>query len=288
LTIFFFREFWESGLILLQNSFGDINLSRIVDIILGRNPNQIYQWVPLIHTIVIYGYIIISLVFLLFLLKSQSGKFRFKIRGAIKFLGANGLFLIISLFILALFMYVISFGWLTESMRERALFLFIANTSALIGYITYKLMKSSGRRFRRVVSIVAIWLIVISLIYPIMSSHNQSYASFPDSENSGLTHLSSKVDVNGRNLSMIYIKQLSSYYFSSIDIRSVDFPPATIKDIEIITFRKTEYFNIAMTKDKSFEDNSYFGTQILVGNNHSFDKIYSSNTFEIFQKGATS
>lgn len=132
-------------------------------------------------------------------------------------------------------------------------------------------------------------IILLVLAYPVIAYSVDAYNSFPRSEDNGLDFLTTHTILNDRTIAIGMPGQLSAYmepptsyeytyYLSSISQRQPD----------TVAFRNSDYYYTAMRRDLSFEDNGYLNLHSEVDSSGSYDKIYESETFEIFVKNKNS
>jgi hypothetical protein len=286
LTMILFSDYFESGVKLVQAIISDIGSSfdGFIQTLLGRTI-YIYPWIPLLHILVVYTYIIILLILLGFLYLAYRQDLTKRIRDLFHLLGSNGLFFLISMIMIAGFVFFISLaGDTTESLRERGLFFFIPIAASLICHLSLLIKRKWKTKYKKLLISMIAWLLIISLLYPIIAYHGESYASYPQSENEGMKFLTKHVELNGTRISMLHVTQLSSYIDSSVSIIVIGgFPPEIDKEnFDIVVFRRTSFFYIAMNEDLSFEKNGLIDAKMEVDSNSDFDKVYSSKSIELY------
>ena len=100
--------------------------------------------------------------------------------------------------------------------------------------------------------------------------------------------VSSLIRLNGRTISM-YLPDQLAWYVSPETEPHLRFCSASNFSIskpfpDIVVFRRTMYFEIALKYDLSLNENSYTQALSWINNSSDFNKIYSSATFETYQK----
>jgi len=174
---------------------------------------------------------------------------------------------------LALAVMVVLLGHPT-TLIERGLMFFLLSISAFI--ISAWVVKKSRKSLKRILITTGCVFVVMS--YPIVGYSMESYINYPPSDDSGLYFLANRIDLNGKDVEMGFVTQLASYIPS--DIRF------TVEgSMDIVVFRKADYFQTAISKDLSFENNSYLQLYKEIDSSSNYSKVYTNPSFEIYVRG---
>ena len=144
-----------------------------------------------------------------------------------------------------------------------------------------------GVNRRIICSVVVIGLLFLTLSFPAVAYSIDAYSSFPKSEEAGLKFLATSVPLGEKTISTNSGAQLALYLQSPIEgLERVDHtrrikPDLTKINPDIVVFRSTGYYLVAMRHDLSFEDNRFAEYLSFVESNK-YDRIYSSSTFEVY------
>ena len=173
---------------------------------------------------------------------------------------------------------------------ERSYFYFVFTIAVYIGLnVQGKKICSLRRTWKKYLMFsLVVWFTFIALIYPLKAYPNYSYEAYPPSEGLGMQFVSSSVRLNGKTISMYLYFQLASYispetHFSSDYYELSDFSVSKPYP-EIIVFRKSMYFDIALRYDLSLNDNRYLQAISEVNNLTDFNRVYSNPTFNVYIK----
>jgi len=252
----------------------------------------LYPEIKILNKIVDYSIIIIALICICHLIISLDLRRGFKelrhqMRLEIRF---YELFFLATAFLcfLSSLLFMLS-GVGTGWFYTRSYYYFIFAIAAHIGSsVQGKSTRSAYWKKYATYSLI-IWFTFLALIYPLIAHQNDSYTSYPPSEGIGMQFTSSRIQLNGKTINMYLTKQLLSYispetqfirYWSpskfpiSFTI-SRPFP-------DIVIFRRTMYFQIALNYDLSLTNNFYTRELSRINNLNNFNKIYSSPTFTVF------
>ena len=131
--------------------------------------------------------------------------------------------------------------------------------------------------------VASIIVLFVVLTYPVVSYSIDAYTSFPQSENRGLQYLTSNVPLDNKLISIGAAGQLSSYTKPPTNYKFV-YSTFNISNIrpDIIIFRNSYYFYISMRFDLSFENNTYTKLFKEINSSELYNKIYVSETVDIF------
>lgn len=136
-------------------------------------------------------------------------------------------------------------------------------------------------------SVVMIGLLFLTLSFPAVAYSIDAYSSFPKSEEAGLKFLATSVPLGEKTIATNSGAQLALYLQSPVEgLERVDHtrrikPDLTKIQPDIVVFRSTGYYLVAMRHDLSFEDNRFAEYSNFVESNK-YDRIYSSSTFEVY------
>jgi hypothetical protein len=143
--------------------------------------------------------------------------------------------------------------------------------------------------------IFSIWIGFISFFYPTASYYYSSFGFVPLSEGKGLEFLANKLDLSGKNIYTYRVVGLSAFLKPGITFNPT-WPPLFIedlpknisavfeRDIDLVIFRQSAYFELSMTYALSFKRNPYTEVYNELTSSEKFEKIYSNPTTEIFVK----
>jgi hypothetical protein len=232
---------------------------------------SIFPEFPFLRLISFLSYIIVFGVFIILLLRKKR-KWELQQR---------------LLFTMALFALILSilFGLSVSSYtRERGLSFFLLMVSGFIGFNLYSpsLIYKQKTKIR---TITALWILLLTFVYPSIAYYNDAINSIPFSEGSALTFLGTFVNLTDKGISMsIYHNyELSPFIGPLANLYERPFPPR-LNDVytDVVLFRKTTYFGISMKVDFTFANNSYIQAYNLVMNSCAFNKIFDNPTSELF------
>jgi hypothetical protein len=253
--------------------------------------SEIYLLTQLIH--IGYACIAIAILYCIVTSSSQIGKkgIRFKISNIIKKAGyKNGVLLAASLLyiVFTIFLIVITNAFV---LIERGLSLFIIFISLFIASNSINLHKSSSGKKNRILNkknrtyIASSIILIVVVTYPVVSYSIDAYNSFPQSENHGLLFLTSHVSLDNKNITMGSQGQLSAYTEPPTNYEYIYFnQDILLLEPDIIIFRNSYFFYMAMRFNLSFEDNLHTRIFEEVNQLQTYNLIYSSGTFEVFIK----
>ena|GEM_PF-2689662 len=147
-----------------------------------------------------------------------------------------------------------------------------------------------GVNRRIICSVVVIGLLFLTLAFPAVAYSIDAYSSFPKSEEAGLKFLATSVPLGDKTIATNSGAQLALYLQSPIEgLERINLtrrikPDLTKIQPDLIVFRSTGYYLVAMRHDLSFEDNRFAEYSNFVESNK-YDRIYSSSTFEVYSNG---
>lgn len=175
------------------------------------------------------------------------------------------------------------------SLIERGLTFIILALSCLTASV---ILRSARLKIgKRIGSLVLVLLLLLTLSFPVVAYSIDAYASFPPSERAGLEFTAEHIPLEGRTVATTNLPQLALFVQPAPEklrfIRYIIFPdPAVLIkwQPDIIIFRSTAYHNAAMRWDLSFEDNRFITYRTMVNNDTQYHRVYSSPTFEIYQR----
>jgi len=258
----------------------------------------IYSEIYLLNQLIYIGYAVGTLVFLFYILspslKPAKRGIKTLIINLIQKIGYKNGVLLIATLLYILFTVILVVLTNAFVLIERGLSLFILFTSLFISLNIVKIRKSNinkksrisrirNKKYRNLCSTTIILLIVLT--YPVISYSIDAYNSFPQSENHGLQFLTSYANINNKTITIGMPGQLTAYTEPFINYTFTSYT-TNISELQadIIAFRNTDYFYMSMRRDLSFENNIFTKLYEEVNPSKSYNKIYASETFEIFIK----
>ena len=165
---------------------------------------------------------------------------------------------------------------------QRALAFLIIMVSISIGSHSFLSRNAKSKSMKIALTL---WLALIFLSYPIISYSKEAYNTFPPSEGEGMKFIASNIILDNRNLSMYAKQQLAAYISSIENLSIVKFPPDLNENSPyMVVLRSTAFYNLAMRRDRSFEDNRFIQLQNKINKNVLYDRVYSNPTFDIYVK----
>jgi len=172
-------------------------------------------------------------------------------------------------------------GW-QHDLAERSLTFVILNLSCLIASAGIGLLSN-----KRMKSILLLFVMFLTLSYPVVAYSIDAYTGFPESEGNGLKFLANEADTaHKKTVILAGSAHLALYSPHSIIEKYVS--KDTITKADFVAFRSTGYYYRAMRFDLSFNDNLYTEYLELVKNDDTFNNIYMNPTTEIFGKNRIS
>jgi len=134
---------------------------------------------------------------------------------------------------------------------------------------------------------VAVAALFLALTFPVVAYSIDAYSSFPKSEEAGLRFLAERGALDGKRIATTSVTQLALYEGSlPLDMHVVEMNEKggydlAATDPDLIAFRSTAYYYVAMRFEMSFEDNRY-NRELELIDNSDYKKVYDSPTFHIY------
>ncbi|MEJ2242287.1 MAG: hypothetical protein P8Y18_09110, partial [Candidatus Bathyarchaeota archaeon] len=155
------------------------------------------------------------------------------------------------------------------------------------GSIVFASYLVNYRQISKKIRTTFVIVLVISLFcsFPVISYSKEAYNSFTPSTGSGLTFLTSNIDLPNKSISMGADQQLAAYLDLTKNYTFVGFPPnLTSHPPDVIVMRLNTYYVIAMRYDLSFTNNSYtiLEQQLNTNSSLTYNKVYSNPRFQIY------
>jgi len=191
----------------------------------------------------------------------------------------------------ALLLLVTSFMMVGQSpvLVERALTLAILAISCIIASAFVRLYRHRINR-RTIQSVAMVGILFLTLSFPIVAYSIDAYSSFPASEEAGLEFVTTDIPFAERTVAMSMEHQLVLYGKSDLNEKEfvrlssrLTAPDLNRIQPDLIILRNTGYYYAAMRLDLSFDNNRY-NEYLSFVNDYKFDKIYSSPTFDVYEK----
>jgi hypothetical protein len=138
---------------------------------------------------------------------------------------------------------------------------------------------------RIVPSLLIVSVLFLTLCFPIVAYSVDAYSSLPKSEGVGLQFLARHIPLEGKTVAMTGMTQLVLYLESPLNQTKFvslrrNLSIGSIQP-DLMVFRRTGWYYVAMRYDLSFEDNRFTEYRDFV-NSHNYDKVYSGPTFEVY------
>ena len=188
-------------------------------------------------------------------------------------------FVAFSSLIYAAFGYMLFLATDQRFLLGRGLIFYIPMSSI---YISKHLVRQNqrGRNFKEFVIVSLILFLFIS--FPIISYSKEAYNTFTPSAAQGLAFVS-HIDLSRKSISMSFDQQLAAYVNLSEGVLAEKYPPTLNRTSpDFIVLRINSFFYNAMRHSLSFERNRYTELQDNLRGKISYNKVYSSPTFEVY------
>jgi hypothetical protein len=187
------------------------------------------------------------------------------------------LFLVSS--IVVLFIFTVLLAEKGHVLIERGLTFIILCCSCITASVIICLYESNTVR-RIVIPIMGLFIVFLTLTYPIVAYSIEAYTNFPASEQVGLEFIASDVLIKQKTFATTNIGQLM---LSTPKYIAVRLPKDELaKNAEIVAFRSTGYYNTAMRHDLSFDNNGFTRYRELLEKNVSYSSIYINQSMETY------
>jgi len=194
-------------------------------------------------------------------------------------LSRNQLFMALSVAII-LVLTVLLAEW-SHVLIERGLSFMILGLSCLIASVSIGLYHP-GEIKKFIKPVVSVLILFLTLSFPVVAYSIEAYTNYPASEQAGLEFLAHDVLIEKKTVATTATDHLLLYTTNFI---SVSPPEGDISEgAEIVAFRSTGYYHVAMRHDLSFKDNGFTRLHAAVNSYDSYDGIYTSPTVEIFSR----
>jgi hypothetical protein len=133
--------------------------------------------------------------------------------------------------------------------------------------------------------LITIGALILTLSFPVVAYSIDAYSSYPRSEEKGLEFLASEEPLEGKTVVGSTLHQLSFYPQADLEQTGFfRFDSAQGVEPDVVVFRKSSYYYLAMRIDLSFERNRYTEYKDKI-ESEQYDRVYSSPTFEVYLKG---
>jgi hypothetical protein len=190
--------------------------------------------------------------------------------------------MIISLLLLLPFTFLLAEK--AHDLIETGLTFMILAISCLIASVVTRWQRTNKRILP---PLLVVGVLFLTLSFPIVAYSIDAYSSLPESEEVGLQFIARHIPLEGKTIVMSGATELGLYIESPLNetkfISLIHRRPNSSIQPDIGVFRRTGYYYVAMRYDLSFEDNRYTEYRDLV-NSQSYDRVYSSPTFEVYSR----
>lgn len=215
-----------------------------------------------------------------------------------KKMGFGKLLMLSTAFLCFVFAYLMVFANIapgTGSYLERGYTWFVFTIATFIAAeITTSAPKrphgASAKNYVRV--FVLAWFLFVAIVYPIVAYQTESSSGYPPSEGVGLKFVASHAPLNETTISIFpasqlipYVSSETHFYYPSYNVMfsvSTFMGFGSLPPPDIIVFRRTTYFRVALTYDLSFDNNRYTRTIDQINNSTYYDKTYSNPSFDVY------
>lgn len=242
----------------------------------------IFPWFNYLRLLHLFSFGIIAMLFIISMLSRIYKSMFFKHNSAEKFLTKYPVETTFIIGSLLFFTFEVVFATV-HGIRDRSLFFLLLTVSFLSALGVKNILEHESRLAKYARLVIVCWLAFLSLAYPLIAYNKEAFCSFPQSEDAGLKFITSNIEMNGTNVSMYRIKRLATYLEANVIVKPVSFPLVS-GNPDIVIFLKSTYFEIAMGKELSFDNNSFTRFYKDLSKSYRFNKIYSNPTSEIFVK----